>query len=140
MIGDPKYLQLQPGSALPDIAAMSPFRAVVIVETSVVSEWQSLVSDWLVQSGCLYMMAWGINCSSWDDSVDAANNGQFNFGEIPENKFVMTTWHDKEPLADLLWFAKNSACHPSVDLDQILLLHISEKNSEDEVLRAYADA
>jgi hypothetical protein len=140
MMGYAKYLQIRPGAVLPNIATMLPFRAVVIAETSVAPEWQSLVSYWLVQSGCLYMMAWGVNCSSWDDSVNDSNNEQFNFGEIPEDKFVMTTWHDKEPLAEVLWFAKNSAFHPSVDMDQTLLLHISEKNRGSEVLRAYADA
>lgn len=65
-----EYLQLQANSEPPDISKHSPFRAVLILEKSVSNEWQQQVSQWLVSSGCLYMMAWGINCSSWDDSVD----------------------------------------------------------------------
>jgi len=107
MSGLSQYLHIKPETALPDIGALAPFRAVVIVEAVVSPEWQSLVSDWLVRSGCLYMMAWGTNCSSWDDSVDMANVQQFDCGEIPEDGFVMTTWHEKEPLGEVFWFAKN---------------------------------
>lgn len=103
-------------------------------------EWQALVSDWLVLSGCLYMVAWGNDCSTWDDSVDHANMKKFAFREIPENEFVMTTWHESEPLHEVFWFSKNNAVHPSVDLVRSLLVHISPINKCGELLRAYADA
>jgi hypothetical protein len=90
----PVYLHLAPEAALPDISALTPFRAVIIVEAAASSTWQAVVSEWLVRSGCLYAMAWGPGCSSWDDSVDMANIEQFEFKEVPKNKFVMTTWHD----------------------------------------------
>jgi hypothetical protein len=40
-----KYLQLKPGSTLPDISNLNPFRSVVIVEEMVTLEWQERVSD-----------------------------------------------------------------------------------------------
>ena len=135
-----EYVQLVPGAILPLVTENTPFRAVVIVEGDVTPEWQASVSDWLVQSGCLYMMAWGRNCSSWDDSVDHANMKEFAFGEIPEDKFVMTTWHTNDPLHEVFWFSKNNAVHPSVELEHSLLLHISPLNKSAELLSAYADA
>lgn len=96
------YLQLQPGAEPPDISALKPFRTVVVIEESS-SEWQSLVSAWLVKSGCLYMMAWGKDCSGWDDSDDFANLEEFDSGDGPEDKFVMTTWHENEPLKEVFW-------------------------------------
>jgi hypothetical protein len=136
-----EYVQLQPGTALPTIAGISrPFRAVLIIEAAVLPEWQNCVSDWLVQSGCLYMMAWGENCSSWDDSVDWANIHQFQPSGIPDNRFVMTTWQEEDAMEEVFWFAKNSACHPTVELERTVLVHISSRNRQTELLKAYAGA
>ncbi|MCC6140911.1 MAG: hypothetical protein IT389_09895 [Nitrospira sp.] len=134
-----EYIQLLPGAKFPRITENGPFRAVVIIEEDVTPEWQASVCTWLVQSGCLYMMAWGKSCSSWDDSVDHANMKEFAFGEIPESKFVMTTWHTDDPLNEVFWFSKNNADHPSVELERSLLVHISSRNKSEELLRAYAD-
>jgi hypothetical protein len=134
-----EYLQIKLETTPPSIVALPPFRAIVIVEAIVSSEWQSLVSDWLVRSGCLYMMAWGANCSSWDDSVDMANIEQFDFDNIPEDRFVMTTWHANEPLDEVFWFSKNNAFHPTVKLKCTVLLHISVNNKETKFLKVYAE-
>ena len=49
----------------------------------------------------------------------------FNFGEIPERHFVMTTWHEHEPLEEVFWFAKNSAstASSSVEIADTVILH-----------------
>jgi len=133
-----KYIQLQPESSLPDISSLSPFRTVVVIEETVTHEWQYKVSEWLVRSGCLYMMAWGNKCSSWDDSVDNANLEEYNFEEIPENKFVMTTWHEDEPLKEVFFFAKHNGFHSEVELENTLLLHVSNTNKEKEFKNEYA--
>ncbi len=138
MIDLPVYHCITQGIALPKIADLSPFRAVVVVEGEVLPEWQWLVSHWLVRSGCLYMMAWGTHCSTWDDSVDMANMEIFKFGEIPEHRFVMTTWHENEPLQEVFWFSKNSAFYPTVELKNTVLLHISVQNKERKLLTVYA--
>ena len=70
------------------------------------------------------MMAWGKDCESWDDSVDWVNIEAFDFGEIPDNEFVMTSWHEDEPLEEVFQFAKEMAHHPTVKLDNIVILHI----------------
>lgn len=113
---------------------------VVIVEAEIPDEWQARVSDWIVRSGCLYMMAWGINSSSWDDSVDWANIDQFGTDSIPEASFVVTTWHDDEPLEEVFWYSKNCAFHSVVNLERTIILHISKEERRDELLLAYAAA
>lgn len=132
-----QYFQLPPECPLPSISKFKPFRAVIVIEEPCSENWQNLVSAWLVQSGCLYMMAWGINCSTWDDSVDLANVDRFNFEDIPEEEFVMTTWHSKEPLKEVLWFSKNLAFHSSVELPHTLILHISSINRQANILADY---
>ena len=67
------YLALHDGDDLKCIDGLRPFKCLILVTEKVAGPWQHSVSEWLVASGCLYMMAWGVNCSSWDDSVDIAN-------------------------------------------------------------------
>ena len=138
MSASPVYVFLHPDAPLPDLDAVSPFRALLVLEQRVSPEWQALVSAWLVRSGCLYMMAWGVECSSWDDSVDVANIAAFLPAEIPEDRFVMTTWHENEPLSEAFWFCKYSANHPSVDLHQTFLVQIAPVPKQDLLLASYA--
>jgi len=133
-----RYLQLIPESPLPDIYGLRPFRSVVIIEETVTPEWQDKVCQWLVKSGCLYMMAWGRGCSAWDDSVDYANLEEFDYEIIPEDKFVMTTWHENVPINEVFFFSKHNGFHPTVELKNTLLLHISNSNREKELINEYA--
>ena len=130
------YVHLQPGSVAFEMTPI-PSRFVVVVTDEVTSEWQKLVSDWMVASGCLYMMAWGHDCSSWDDSVDWANMDKFGENPIPDDGFVITTWHEDEPLSEVFWFSKTLAYHHSVDIVQTVILDISAVSREDELLSLY---
>ncbi len=136
----PAYLHLRPGTALPSIPLPAPFRAVVIDELGAPPTWQAAVSTWLVEGGCRYMLAWGPGSTTWDDAVDFANLERFDFGDLPEDEFVMTTWHDDEPLAETLSFCKNTAPHPCLALDHTLLLHVAESPRQAAVIEAYPAA
>lgn len=70
------------------------------------------------------MMAWGDDCGSWDDSVDWANLETFDFEDIPDDKDVMTTWHDSESLEEVCKFAKADARHRTVELNNVLIFHV----------------
>lgn len=133
------YIHLPPDSVPPEIRT-GPSKFVVVVEAEVSGDWQQRVSDWIVASGCLYMMAWGRKCSSWDDSVDWANIDQCGARPIPQSEFVVTTWHDDEPLAEVLWFAKTVAKHTCIDLVNTVILDISTASRRDELLRLYEAA
>ncbi len=134
-----QYFQLSPETSLPDIAEMKPFLAILVIEESSTPAWRELVSKWLVKSGCIYMMAWGIDCNEWDTSVDWANIEQFNYGEIPEDELVVTTWHENESLRDVFWQARNSAQHACVEFSNAVILHISKENKEQEYLALYSN-
>ena len=136
MLSQISYLHLQPGSLPPEMTR-APSRFVVIVDGEVTPEWKKLVSDWIVASGCLYMMAWGCDCSSWDDSVDWANMDKFGESPIPDDEFVFTTWHEDEPLSEVFWFSKSLAYHDSVDIVQTVILDISAASRKDELLSLY---
>ncbi len=46
-----EYIRLEPDTDLPDISTFNPFRALVIVEEAVTSEWQKKVSTCAVSPG-----------------------------------------------------------------------------------------
>lgn len=70
------------------------------------------------------MLAWGANASSWDDSVDIAfMNTDHNFNP-PDDRHVMTTWHDNETIHDVVWFALMNTNFDSHDFHDYLALMI----------------
>lgn len=118
------YLHLRPAATPPTIS-VRPYRAVLIAEEAVSQDWRNEVASWLVQSGCLYFIAWGVDCEAWHDTVDWTVLEAFDFRDIPDDRFIMTTWHDDEPLSEALWFAGNCASHPDVDLEETVLIHVA---------------
>lgn len=132
-----KYERLLPESDLPVLEGFFPYKAVVVAELKVSEEWQGKVSRWLVDTGCRFMMAWGENCSSWDDSVDVASLEKHGFGDIPEEDFVMTTWHDNETLEDVFFFAKMNAFYMDSPIGNLLFLHIGSEDRHKEFQQKY---
>lgn len=135
------YLHLNEDDSLPDLAFEKPYKCVVILNERVSFECRTLVSKWLVETGCLYMMAWGANCGDWDDSVDWANIEQFESGDIPEAEFVMTTWHEDESLEEVFWFC-NFCAHAYNDQDfpNTLILDIGNSDRKLDIIKRYEEA
>ncbi|GHB74153.1 hypothetical protein GCM10008107_24380 [Psychrosphaera saromensis] len=131
-----EYVQLSGLCELPDISCFGKFKSIVVVEEEVSELRQNQISKWLVDSGCLYMMAWGVEASSWDTSVDLANIAQFENAEIPDESLVLTTWHDDELLFEVFEFSKFSAFHRYHELNPIIV-HLSSINKESEFRSVY---
>ncbi|MEO0400429.1 MAG: hypothetical protein AAF224_13520 [Pseudomonadota bacterium] len=131
------YLHLPPKTDPPVLGTEDPFSAVLVVEADVSWAWRAQVSRWLVDSGCLFMMAWGKECSLWDESVDYANLDDFPDGEIPEHRWVYTTWHDDEPKEQVFWFAQHTATHPHANLKKIMLIDISKYDRGAALLKEF---
>jgi hypothetical protein len=139
-MGNPTYTHLRADEPLPMSEGMSPYKAVLVIEQGTSGEWRGLVCEWLVGSGCRYMMAWGQDCEIWHDSVDGANLARLELGEFPDEDSVITTWHPDESLAEVFWFAENCADHPDVDLSHILIIHISPEAREAELIQGFDKA
>ena len=135
-----KYLRISEGGELPSIDHLGPFRAVVILDDEYSDNWQDIVSRWMVDAGCLYMMAWGPNCSSWDDSVDYAQIQKFLPDEAPEEQFVMTTWHNDESLEEVFWFAQTCAYDPYDLIKNTLVVHVGRRDREREFQALFEQA
>lgn len=134
-----KYVHLVPESALPDIL-VQPSRFVLVVEASASEHWRERVCGWMIERGCLYMMAWGPENDPWERAVDRANIEDFANCDIPKDKFIYTTSHDDEPLENVFWFSKEMASHPCVALERTIILHIALTSRKDALLRRYRRA
>ncbi len=139
---DAVYLHASPGIGLPEWAHRRPFNAVVVATCAVSDYWQDHVSDWLVKSGCMYMMAWGVNCSVWDDTVDHATRKFYDPREIPDEGFVLTTWHTDDPLEHVFWYAQTLGKwgYDEQEFDLTLILDIGHKERGAELLAQFAQA
>ena len=56
----------------------------------------------------------------------------FDYGDIPEDQFVMTTWHEDETLSEVFDFSKRHACHSTVELNNVLIVHIGTDDKHTE--------
>lgn len=135
----PCYLHLRPDSE-PPILKASPYRIVVIADLAVPDDWLNRISEWIVAIGSLYVVAWGVDCEKWHDSVDWAVLELFEFGDIPDDRFVMTTWHSNEPISEAFWYAGHCAAHPDVDLTDTIIVHVAAEAQCSAVLQAYHDS
>lgn len=135
----PIYRHLASGAALSPLQ-MRPFCAVIVAELAVAEAWQEAVAAWLVEAGCLYAIAWGIACEQWHDSIDRANLREFEYSEIPGDRFVMTTWHADQPLAEAFWFAAHCAEHPDVTLADTVIFHIADQARQEAILQAFRES
>jgi hypothetical protein len=58
----------------------------------------------LITNGCVYICAWGPDCERVHDIFDETDM-ELHAGD---DAVVMSTWHDREPLSEAIWFALNS--------------------------------
>ncbi len=80
------------------------FAALLLVSASDVTPQERCeVAQSLVAQGCRYAVCAGDACSSWDDAIDEAAAGAELQG-APTYGFVMTSWHEGEPLGDVVAF------------------------------------
>ena len=132
-----EYFRIFEGELLPDISAFRPFRATIVIDAPYSPEWQDQISDWLVASGCLFMLAWGPDCATWDESVDYASLRAFDFGEIPEDRWVYTTWHEDQSLREVFHEAQFIGDHEKVELRFSLIIHIGMGSRRSEFLELW---
>jgi hypothetical protein len=134
------YLHHRPEAALCQVRQAEASRVVLVAEITTSQAYKETIAKELAQGNCLYFMAWGSESEAWHDAVDMANIEQFDFLDIPQERFIMTTWHEDEPLSEVLCFCKNSAFHALVELKHTVLLHVSPEPREQDLLEQYAAA
>ncbi|MEQ8897142.1 MAG: hypothetical protein RID23_08615 [Roseovarius sp.] len=115
------------------------YKCVILIDREVTPAFREEVSRALVATGCRYALAWGRECSLWDDSIDLADLERFDFGHIPDDQFVMTTWHANEPIHEPFVHAKLCAklSYDDRALTDLLVLDIGPEERAEEVRAIY---
>lgn len=134
-----KYLHLSPESELPALEGLRAFRAVIVVEADVPETMMWDVSRWLVESGCLYALAWGKDAEAWREAIEDASLEAVNYEDVPDERAVQVTSHEDDDLEEVFWFARHRAAHPA-DLKQTLILHLADEPRRDELEAQFRDA
>ena len=75
---------------------------LVVGDSDVTVDEQWALSQELIRQGCRYAVCCGHDCSSWDDSIDMV--GVIDEVDGRPSPFVMTTWHDAQPLEEVVDF------------------------------------
>ena len=131
------YVHATTAGDLPEFSAWEPCKVILIAECTSGCGDLETIATWVVNSGGVYMMAWGENCRAWQDAVNLGNLQSYDFGTIPDERLIITTSHPGQTLAEVFWFAKNTAMHPCHSKVETVLLHVAEEGQKDELMVAF---
>lgn len=92
------------------------------------------VSSALVASGCRYIVAGGLEGTIWDDAGDWAYLATEPNYDPPDETFVMTSWHDDEPMKEVLWFLLNVTNFDDHFFTNYLIIHAGDDITLEEEL------
>lgn len=134
-----RYIHLTPDSDLPALGDWSQFQAVLVLEAEVAEMTMWETSRALVEAGCKYALAWGVQCVAWRDAIDDAFLEATNYEDVPAEDAVITTSHEDEELGEAFWFAQHRAVHPA-PLQGTLILHIADAPRREGIEAEYRDA
>ncbi|HSA96324.1 MAG TPA: hypothetical protein VLJ16_09745, partial [Acidobacteriota bacterium] len=101
---------------------------IYAVDENTTREEQEAISDQIVISGCRYAVCAGYKSSSWDDSIDMAYLKR-NGGDVHDENFVMTSWHDKESLEDIVFFFLSLTSFDYFTAERFVVLLVGEDGS-----------
>lgn len=94
---------------------------------------QSLLSERFVRSGCRYAVCFGPTSSTWDDAIDMV--GVMDEAEGRPSRFVMTTWHDHEPLEDTVDFFARCASFEGWSTEEYVVVVLGGAETDVSVVR-----
>lgn len=109
-------------------------------DPDVSTEAQAAVAEQIVASGCRYVCCSGVACSSWHDAVDWAFLQTDPNYSPPDERFIMTTWHERESVSEVVWFALNNAWFDDFVPERFLFVLLSPKPHRAEEFAAAVSA
>ena len=111
---------------------VSPFEGeeyvllLVINRTDILYREQKDLSERIIASRCRYAVCFGFECSSWDGSIDYA----FIFSDPnlspPDERFVMTTWHEDESIEDVVEYLRFNTVFDEFVPKRFLVLFVGD--------------
>lgn len=116
------------------IDAKAPFACLLYSnQDDATSDEMMSVANWLISSGCRYVVCAGSKCSEWHDIVDTVDI----IRDPDTQNLVMTTWHENETVEDVVWFWLNLTDFEDIAFENYLALLIGDsKTIEEKVQKA----
>ncbi len=103
--GQRVWLVLQQNEQFQSPCPGEEFAALIAVyDNRVTNDNRNKISAALIEQGCRYGVCTGFECSLWDDALDWAYLATDPDYNPPRDRFVMTTWHEDEPLEDTIYY------------------------------------
>jgi hypothetical protein len=107
---------------------------LVVSVKDVTADEQRELSEAFVAQGCRYAVCTGVRASEWDDSIDHASVVAELDGLRPEDRLVMTAWHDDEPLVEVArFFFEHTAFEDFVPERRLAVLLGGSRDELDEL-------
>jgi hypothetical protein len=80
------------------------------------------VATALVSTGCRFAVCSGYECPEWDDAIDWAFIHPSEDFDPPDEKFVMTSWHENESIQEVAeFFVRRTAFDNFIPSNFVLL-------------------
>lgn len=93
----------------------------------------------ILKANCKYFVAGGKDCEKRHDYADEINISLYPNFNPPDSKDVMTTWHEKESLKEVIWFALNNTNFDNHDFKNYLLIQIDTNFPKEDILKIIND-
>lgn len=103
-------------------------------EPAVSREVRNALCDQIVQTKCYYAVCGGESCEIWHDTIDEAHVMSDPNFRPPDEKFMMTSWHDQEPPSEVFWFLLHCTNYleergPAPEIQRFLILFVGTNES-----------
>lgn len=104
---------------------ISPFEEnyalLLVIASPLISVGQRdrITSD-IVNSRCQYALTFGHDCEVWHDIIDETCVGDVTC----EERFIMTTWHDDEPIEDVIDFLWSNTSYEEFESERLSVVLI----------------
>lgn len=101
---DVRFISLSPPYNFLSPFNNEPFVLLLITGEAVTGDERLELCDQIVSSGCRYVCCFGHECELGHDTIDESYIATDPNYDPPEDTLIMTTWHDDEPLIDVMHF------------------------------------
>ena len=114
----------------PTLAKKDGLYILILCRGDIDPDWQLEMAKKIALAMPVLAAAWGPGTTSWDDAIDdSAIIGQIE-GWLPKDLFILTTWHDDEPLAETVDFLATNIKYEDAPIDKLLILNMGNTSAK----------
>jgi hypothetical protein len=108
---------------------------IAVYENGVTNDSRNAISHALIEQGCRYGVCFGFECSLWDDAIDWAFIATDPDYSPPDERFVMTSWHEGESLEATIFYLIKLTTFDDFKPRNFVVLMLGE-GSEEKIITA----